>query len=275
MNKTYKKHKFTAKHTTKKHVLDINLKGFFCSCNTGNAREKDCVREAYNLLNKYADILYPPPPTADAEDTKAGDIVDDLEKELAELRKTKDARRFQVVDSGAKNVIFIKTTLDNPVQLAEKIVSDIAETKIKQSRTLLRLVPIEITCKAYVKDIENAFRQIASKHFTDDTKTFSIIYNHRNNNNLKRDDVIKTVASVVSQLGPFQVNLKQAEISIVIEVIKGIALIGIVPNFIKYKKYNLHAITEQSEELAEPKLPKNSSQLSETPEQIPALSSDG
>lgn len=39
----------------KRLSLECGMKGFLCTC---NFREKDCVREAYNLLNEYADKLY-------------------------------------------------------------------------------------------------------------------------------------------------------------------------------------------------------------------------
>lgn len=34
------------------NYLEAGLKGFLCTC---NFREKECVRESYNLLNEYAD----------------------------------------------------------------------------------------------------------------------------------------------------------------------------------------------------------------------------
>lgn len=35
--------------------LTPGLTGFLCTC---NARERDCVIEAYNILNEYADQMY-------------------------------------------------------------------------------------------------------------------------------------------------------------------------------------------------------------------------
>ena len=35
--------------------LDVGMKGFLITCNN---REREAVREAYNLLNEYADQLY-------------------------------------------------------------------------------------------------------------------------------------------------------------------------------------------------------------------------
>ena len=35
--------------------LETGMKGFFCTC---NFHEKDCIKEAYNLLNEYADKVF-------------------------------------------------------------------------------------------------------------------------------------------------------------------------------------------------------------------------
>lgn len=45
-----------AKKQKKYHsVLSPGLTGFLCTCND---RERDCVIEAYNILNEYADQMY-------------------------------------------------------------------------------------------------------------------------------------------------------------------------------------------------------------------------
>lgn len=42
-------------HKRRKRLsLEIGMRGFLCTC---NFREKDCVREAYNLLEEYADKI--------------------------------------------------------------------------------------------------------------------------------------------------------------------------------------------------------------------------
>lgn len=250
------------KNANKKFNLDINLKGFLCSCNN---REKDCIREAYNILNKYADILWPEKPQTsenNPEDSKNDEIEDELQKELEQLKANKDKKRFQVVDSGAKNFLFIQTTVDEPVKLAENILNDIYETKGQETKFLLRLIPVEVTCKAYVKDIEQSFEQLCEKYFSSGPKTFSIVFNHRNNNSVSRDDVIKNIADMVSKKGEekkleHKVDLKNADISIVIEIIRGFAFLAVVPNFIKFKKYNLLAFSSSTEQ------PEDSSDVKE------------
>lgn len=224
--------------------LDINMKGFLCSCNN---REKECVSEAYNLLNKYADQRNKEEETSPIMNKiEDHDVQDDLLKELSSLKSEKKSKPFQLVESGAKNLLFIKTTLDNPVELALKIVSDISETKNQQTKFLIRLVPVEITCKAYIQDIENTFKTLAEKYFKHEAKTFSIAYNYRNNNNLQRDEVIKTIATVITQVrSDNKVDLKSPELVVIVEVIKGIVLLSVIPDYFKYKKFNLLALTEK------------------------------
>lgn len=44
-------------NSKKKHrnYLAPGMKGFICTC---NFREKECVKESYNILNEYADEIF-------------------------------------------------------------------------------------------------------------------------------------------------------------------------------------------------------------------------
>lgn len=58
--KNYYKRKNYNYHSSKRRktlVLEPGLKGFFCT--TCNGREKECVKESYNILNDYSDKIYP------------------------------------------------------------------------------------------------------------------------------------------------------------------------------------------------------------------------
>ncbi|XP_044753109.1 THUMP domain-containing protein 1 homolog [Coccinella septempunctata] len=246
------KSKYYSKPLRKKSSnMDVNYKGFLCSCNN---REKDCIRESYQILNKAVDELYGS--DSPEQKTEEIDISDEISKEIDALKSDKLNQKFKfnVCDSGAKNLIFIRTTLDDPAKISQHIVENIFQTKQQQTRFLLRLVPIEVTCKAYLKDIEKAFEPLAEKYFQNEGRTFSIVYNHRNNNSLSRDEVIKTIAEKVSSLNKDnKVNLKEADVSIVIEIIRGFAFVGVVPNFLKYKKYNLLALSDKVDNVDEEK----------------------
>ncbi|EFA00591.1 THUMP domain-containing protein 1 homolog [Tribolium castaneum] len=237
-----KSKKYYFKKTSNKRLsLDVNLRGFLCSCNN---REKDCIKESYNLLNEYADKLYQESNEPEAEQ----DIDDSLAKEISELKQDKSEKRFQVIESGAKNFLFIRTSLENPVELAEAIIKDVDGSKTQRTKFLLRLIPVEITCKANVSDIVNAFVPLAQKHFVESPQTFCVIFNHRNNNVVSRDEVIKLIAAKVSELRPdHKVDLKEAKVAIIVEVIKGFAFLSVIPDYLKHKKYNLLSLCSQEQ----------------------------
>ena len=54
-----------------------------------------------------------------------------------------------MIESGIQNVLFIRTTVEDPVALVTDILKDIAETNVQKSRHLIRLIPIQKTCKAF------------------------------------------------------------------------------------------------------------------------------
>ena len=82
---------------------------------TSNNREKDSIREAYNLLNEYADTLYgrvskdKADGTVKKEEEEEGDngteIEDELKKEMEDLKKeaVSTEKRFQSVQTGVKS----------------------------------------------------------------------------------------------------------------------------------------------------------------------------
>ncbi|KAJ9577321.1 hypothetical protein L9F63_006104 [Diploptera punctata] len=204
-------------------VLKPGLRGFLCTC---NYREKDCIRESYNILIEYADILYGDDKTvataADSTDTavtpsaanseihgsgseEEEDIEKALNKELEALKaetKKPTNRRFQVLESGANNCIFIQTTVQEPVELAHHIMKDVESTRKQKTRFLLRLLPIEITCKAYLEDIRKAADTLFDKYFTKEGKTFAVVFNRRNSSGVDRDDLIHNLADMVVRRHP-------------------------------------------------------------------------
>ncbi|XP_065359344.1 THUMP domain-containing protein 1 homolog [Calliphora vicina] len=259
-----KKQKFQYKkkfyQSNRKQYLEVGHKGFLATC---NFNEKDCVRECYNILNQYANELYGPEEDdhkdVDAEKSQQSaeepaneDIADELQKQInATQLKTKSSakRRFQVVDTGASNCVFIKTTLDDPVAIGGHIVKDIAETKQQKTRHLLRLVPIDAVCKANDKDIVNTAGQLCDKYFLKEPTTFSIVFNKRFNNDINRDQMIREIADLIHAKNiKNKVDLKHAKRSLVVEVIKGLCCLTVVDDYMAMKKYNLVELARVNQE---------------------------
>ncbi|KAH8286932.1 hypothetical protein KR018_010713, partial [Drosophila ironensis] len=258
-NNKYKPNKKKYFQNSKRQYLQPGQRGFFATC---NMNEKGCVRECYNLLNHYADILYGPEqeevqeepeknqPKAEGEPEKATEKAaseedpddDDLEAAAAKCRESLSSRkvRFQNVDTGTTNCVFIRTLLEDPVTLGKHIVQDIAATGKSMSRFVLRLVPIETVCRANMPDIVEAAGALFDKHFLKEPSSYGIIFNHRFNQQIKRDQVITQLAELVNSKNVGnKVDLQKAQKSIIVEVLRGWCLLSVIDNYLDCKKFNL------------------------------------
>ncbi|XP_013188901.1 THUMP domain-containing protein 1 homolog [Amyelois transitella] len=262
MGDTRKKKKFYFRKRKNKYFLEPGFKGFFCTC---NFREKDCVKEVYNLLNEYAGKLYPnleagdpverpasvvPEDRSETESEDEPDIGDLLKREVESMKKDSQKslkhKRFQVVETGASNCIFIKTNLPSPEELTNAIIKDLYVTKIQKTRHVMRLLPIMGTCKANLPDIMECAGRLFDKYFLKEPSTFAVIFNKRFNSSVSRDLIIKELAEmVVLKNGENKADLKNPTLCIIVEIIKGICLLSIVENYYTYKKYNLHELSKQ------------------------------
>jgi tRNA acetyltransferase TAN1 len=145
---------FYAKQARKgsKNSIEVGDKGFLVTC---NFREKDSTREVYRLLNEYYSKLHKEDEDKAAKEVTVpddGDIESQLKNEIEKTAKeTKEkAQKFQSVETGVQNLIFIKTTIDDPRSLAESIIRDLAETKVKKTKVTLRMLPVETVCKVKI-----------------------------------------------------------------------------------------------------------------------------
>lgn len=232
--------------------LEPGIKGFLATC---NFREKDCVRECYNLLNEYVDsdkkndeeaIELPAVKTEDAsesDDVEEEDISTQLENEIKTMTASSklDRTRFQQIETKTPNCVFIKTTVADPIELGVRIVRDIAATKKQKTRILLRFIPVEVVCKATVEDIKNAAGKLFDKYFLNrEPTTFSIVVNKRYNNSVERMAIIRELADIVAFKNvQHKVDLKNAELSVVVEIIKGLCCLTVLPDYNELKKFNL------------------------------------
>ncbi|CAH1795562.1 unnamed protein product [Owenia fusiformis] len=239
----------------KRMALDTGMKGFLLTC---NFQEKGCVREAYNIFNEYADKVYGPEklPGDSSDDDEEDDIEKALQKEVDSIKQSnanKSERRFQVMESGANNCIFIKTSIEDPCALAHQIFEDSYNSEVQKSRYTLRMLPISTTCKAFVEDIKKTAEEILKPHFLTEFgqgKTFCIQFKVRNNGKIGRNDVIPMVADIVSDFNPMhKADLSHGELVIVIEIIRNICCMSVVKDYFKFRKYNLSEVSHAKRRL--------------------------
>ncbi|XP_076003731.1 THUMP domain-containing protein 1 [Genypterus blacodes] len=239
--------------------LEVGMQGILITC---NMNEKKCTAEAFNLLNEYADELYGPEKLQDPngssseeEDGEEEDVDVALKKEVALLRasRVKQERRFQALDSGANNVVFIKTQNLEPDKLVHHILSDLHSTKKKKSRVILRMLPVNGTCKAFQEDMMKYVTTFLELWFkAPSCATYQIAFKARNSSHNKRDEIIKSIAGLVGKLNPKnKVDLTNPELTIIVEVIKAVCCVSVVKDYTVFRKYNVQEVVKEDVPKAE------------------------
>lgn len=231
--------------------LATGMKGFFITC---NFNERDCVRDAYNLLNEFAVKLYGPEKAIEEVKEDEDDVEKMLEREVNSLKAEKPTeRRFQSVDTRSRNCIFIKTQLENPTEIVDTIIAEILESHRQCSRYILRMLPIEVTCKPTLQDIcksaepllQSSFKYIENS--SEKQKTFAIVFKARNNGSVRRDEVIGELAKIIHKENEnCKADLNTPDQSVIVEIVCKICCIGVVKNYTKLQKYNLAEISNGS-----------------------------
>ena len=144
-------------------LLLAGSKGFLFTCDT--MRQREAVREAYNLLDEYIEILYPSLLKKNDDGVynnnnntkqKPKSISEMLKEEISSVKSSMKNKKnasasqkfIKKVDSGATGLILMVCTNTNdsiqPVTIAEKICRDMLQTKQQKSRFLIRIQPYEI-----------------------------------------------------------------------------------------------------------------------------------
>ncbi|XP_073399156.1 THUMP domain-containing protein 1-like [Dendrobates tinctorius] len=234
--------------------LEVGMQGILITC---NMNERKCVGEAYSLLNEYGDLLYGAEKLCDKEDGLSGSEDDDdveatLKKEVDQIRTSteKNLRRFQSVESGANNVVFIRTLNVEPEKLVHHILKDLNSTKKKKTRVILRMLPVTGTCKAFPEDLKKYAETFFHPWFKAPNKaTFQIVYKARNNNHMNREEVIKDLAGLVGNMNPEnKVDLTNPEFTIVVEIIRNVCCLSVVKDYTLFRKYNLQEVIKSTKE---------------------------
>ncbi|XP_072240811.1 THUMP domain-containing protein 1 [Leuresthes tenuis] len=254
--KRSKKHYAVGHHNKRwkgSRELEVGMQGILITC---NMNERKCTAEAFNLLNEYADKLYGPEKLSDGngssgeeEEAEEEDVDVALKKEVAQLQAsgTKQERRFRALDSGANNVIFIRTQNLESDKLVHHILSDLHTTKKKKSRVILRMLPVTGTCKAFQEDMLKYLTTFLEPWFkAPNCATYQIAFKARNSSHNKRDEIIKSIAGLVGKLNPKnKVDLTIPELTIIVEVIKAVCCISVVKDYTLYRKYNVQEVVKE------------------------------
>ncbi|XP_036046455.1 THUMP domain-containing protein 1 [Onychomys torridus] len=235
--------------------LEPGLQGILITC---NMNERKCVEEAYSLLNEYGDDMYGPEKFIDKDQQPSGsegeddDVEAALKKEVGDIKASTEMRlrRFQSMESGANNVVFIRTLGIEPEKLVHHILQDMYKTKKKKTRVILRMLPISGTCKAFLEDMKKYAETFLEPWFKSPNKgTFQIVYKSRNNSHMNREEVIKELAGIVGSLNSEnKVDLTNPEYTVVVEIIKAVCCLSVVKDYVLFRKYNLQEVVKSAKD---------------------------
>ncbi|WWC63420.1 uncharacterized protein I303_106022 [Kwoniella dejecticola CBS 10117] len=214
-------------------------------------KERSAEAELINYLERIADELYP-------ETIEGGEDVEDegvdeldfeaqLKKDLESMDQESKSKRFQLCSHDMICVIYINVL---PPLSPYKLVRHIMEQAESSARTQLkwckRIIPIDGTTKATVKQLSELAATIVKDGFATDNDRpikYAIDTNTRQSDRLERMSMIHTVAEQVTLLDKgHSVDLKNPEKTILLELYKNSIGMSVLEDYERFKKYNPSSI---------------------------------
>ncbi|MBA0673177.1 hypothetical protein Goklo_029010 [Gossypium klotzschianum] len=170
-----------------------------------------------------------------------------IEAELNELGD-KSKRLFFNLDSGCNGVVFVQMRkrdgVPSPKDIVQHMMTSAASTRKHMSRFILRVLPVEVACYSSEEEITRAMKPLIEQYFpveTQNPRKFAVLYEARANSGIDRMKIINSVAKSVP--APHKVDLSNPDMTIVVEIVKTICLIGVVEKYKELAKYNLRQLT--------------------------------
>lgn len=199
-----------------------------------------------------------------------GDAGDALAAELAGLREEAKDPMFKEIGLDLRACSFLKA---HKSVLETCSVADLVKDELERAqesgqtrgRHVMRMLPVETVCYAGVEEIAEAAKKLVDKYFSSGLEqTFAISFARRANNTIKRDEVIEAIASMIKQ-PPNKVNLSDPDLTILVEVMKGVACLAVVRDYERLCKYNLRMVAMTEEERMHAKTVMNGNQVPPVP----------
>ncbi|KAJ1307193.1 hypothetical protein OPQ81_001308 [Rhizoctonia solani] len=230
---------------------------------TVKGKEKQAANELCEIIESISDRLWPKPPstmgpTADAEEDGSEedeDIEKQLAKELSDINKPKakdtSDRRIATCSTETACVIYITTKSPiDPVEVVLQHMEQVSQTGLSGTRALVRLVPASGICAANMTAISSLATDIFTKAFSGEgvePKKYKIELRIRSHKVLTKDEVIKGIAQCVPTDKGHTVDLTNQDTTILVELFKGICTISVVPDYEKYKRFNVVQIVQEEQ----------------------------
>ncbi len=251
------------KHKKKSNEININeeMKGFLIF--TDKHREKNCIRDAYNILNDVTEKLYPNLENNESNinlneeiniKNNNSNISSKIEEEIQKLKKNKNI--FYSIDTRCAAIVFIKidqeyTEQISPKEIVNYIINEVITTKKLLSKCISKFYPIEICIKYNFDTFKEKVDELVNKYFSDnieETKTWKIELRVRNNNSVNKKEIMNYIFNKINR-DKYIVEYKKPELTFFVEISCNLMCLSILEKFNEYKSYNIQSLAKTEEEI--------------------------
>ena len=249
-----------------KNELNINdeMKGFLIF--TDKHREKNCIRDAYNILNDVTEKIYPNleenkgtinlKEDIDIKENK--NVSSKIEEEIKNLQKNK--KIFNSVNTRCAAIVFIKIEEEYSFQISPKevvnyIINEVITTKKSLSKCISKFYPIEICTKYNLDTLNEKVDELVKKYFKDDIdniKTWKIEIRVRNNNSVNKKEIMNIIFNKINK-EKYKVEYKNPELTFFVEISWNLMCLSVLEKFGEYKSYNIQSLAKTDEEINDEK----------------------
>ena len=249
-----------------KNELNINdeMKGFLIF--TDKHREKNCIRDAYNILNDVTEKIYP-----NLEENKGTinlkedigikenkNVSSKIDEEIKNLQKNK--KIFNSVNTRCAAIVFIKIEEEYSFQISPKevvnyIINEVTTTKKSLSKCISKFYPIEICTKYNLDTLNEKVDELVKKYFKDDIdniKTWKIELRVRNNNSVNKKEIMNIIFNKINK-EKYKVEYKNPELTFFVEISWNLMCLSVLEKFSEYKSYNIQSLAKTDEEINDEK----------------------
>ncbi|KAJ2846572.1 hypothetical protein IWW36_004290 [Coemansia brasiliensis] len=162
------------------------------------------------------------------------------------MKSSPKLKMFRYLPTTIDCLLYIKCHRKiDPEKLVQFIFTDLVQSRQRKTRFTSRLIPAKVTTTSKLDAIVRDSKQVAQRLLAEDAEptTFALAVNIRYCADLKRDDVIAAVAAPLDV--KHKVDLKKARFTLVIEVFKSMATIGLVENYNELRRLNLQTLFDE------------------------------
>lgn len=250
-----------ARYLAQQKHIGTGVRGCFVTC--VRTKERYCKEQVLSVFKNYAMEMYPELKKGEYEENDDEDDDDKVElfkdaddeiaKELASLKPNKKKDFMSIIDLDCECVFFVKFKKPiDPERFVISICEDTRDGKVPLARFAQRLTPISCTETGTLEGLKKLVSVLEPHFHSEENKSknikFAIKPILRNFNGLKRDQVIQTVAAMVTKDGAIDhpVDLKNYDKLVLVEAFQTTIGISVVDKYDSLHRLNLERLHEDA-----------------------------